>query len=48
MVDKSRNPVSELTKTIGTGDIFWLRILAYVAFVIFVLFFVIIVWMYIF
>lgn len=45
MIDKARNPISALTRTLG-GDLKWLRILVYVGFAMAVAFLIVLLWLY--
>ncbi len=47
MAGRRTNSISELTRTLGMGDGYWIRVLVYVTFAIFVLFFVTIVFVFI-
>jgi hypothetical protein len=44
MAGRRTNAISELTRTLGIGDTYWIRMVVYVMFAIFVIFFVMVIW----
>ncbi|MCD6147630.1 MAG: hypothetical protein J7J34_06505 [Thermoplasmata archaeon] len=44
MAGRRSNPISELTRTLGIGSTYWIRMVVYAMFALFVLFFVMVVW----